>query len=225
MERCRHRQRQRALGACGLEGFAGLPRRPCCRRSRSAGSLKLTASTTSPLAAHGGRLGATSYHFCSIQAQNRGHGARAHRHRLLHGCSAQAHQRRAWASVSTPDATNALYSPSEWPATAAGKAPPSARQTRHSRDARHQHHRLGVGGQGQRFLGAFVDQAAHVFAQGVRRLLQRLRTAGWSPQASSMPTACEPWPGKTNAKFFMPIRMGRQKQAQALIIKRKQLHF
>src|SRR6185369_12860269 len=24
-------------------------------------------------------------------------------------------------------------------------------------------------------------------------------TAGWSPQASNMPTVCEPWPGKTNA--------------------------
>src|SRR4051812_45999017 len=28
-------------------------------------------------------------------------------------------------------------------------------------------------------------------------------TAGWSPQASSMPTACEPWPGKTKANGFM----------------------
>ena len=46
------------------------------------------------------------------------------------------------------------------------------------RHARHQHHRLGVGGQGQRFLGALVDQAAHVFAQGVGRFLQRLRHGG-----------------------------------------------
>src|SRR4051812_7872002 len=29
------------------------------------------------------------------------------------------------------------------------------------------------------------------------------RTAGWSPQASSMPTLCEPWPGKTNANAVM----------------------
>src|SRR5471032_475916 len=28
-------------------------------------------------------------------------------------------------------------------------------------------------------------------------------TAGWSPQASSMPTLCEPWPGKTNANAVM----------------------
>src|ERR1700761_8371270 len=29
------------------------------------------------------------------------------------------------------------------------------------------------------------------------------RTAGWSPQASSMPTLCEPWPGNTNANAVM----------------------
>ena len=28
-------------------------------------------------------------------------------------------------------------------------------------------------------------------------------TAGWSPQASSMPTDCEPWPGKTIANADM----------------------
>lgn len=28
-------------------------------------------------------------------------------------------------------------------------------------------------------------------------------TTGWSPQASSMPTDWEPWPGNTNAKLFM----------------------
>ncbi len=28
------------------------------------------------------------------------------------------------------------------------------------------------------------------------------RTAGWSPQASSMPTDCEPWPGKDECEWF-----------------------
>ncbi len=31
------------------------------------------------------------------------------------------------------------------------------------------------------------------------------RTAGWSPQALSMPTDCEPWPGKTNANEVMAM--------------------
>src|SRR5512145_325277 len=30
-------------------------------------------------------------------------------------------------------------------------------------------------------------------------------TAGWSPQASSMPTDCEPWPGNTKANGFMRV--------------------
>src|SRR3954466_3341035 len=31
------------------------------------------------------------------------------------------------------------------------------------------------------------------------------RTTGSSPHASSMPTACEPWPGNTKANFVMGI--------------------
>ena len=42
---------------------------------------------------------------------------------------------------------------------------------RHTRD---QHHRLGVGGQRQRFLGAFLDQQTNIFAQGIRGFLQGL---------------------------------------------------
>src|SRR3954454_22743017 len=33
-------------------------------------------------------------------------------------------------------------------------------------------------------------------------------TAGWSPQASSMPTACEPCPGKTKANGCIGIGVG-----------------
>ena len=41
----------------------------------------------------------------------------------------------ACASDSTPDATKALYSPKECPATAEGNAPPSERQTRQAATA------------------------------------------------------------------------------------------
>ncbi|MDT4837787.1 hypothetical protein FQZ97_715290 [compost metagenome] len=50
-------------------------------------------------------------------------------------CMACARKRTsgaACASVSTPDATSAEYSPSEWPATTDGVAPPSASQARHA---------------------------------------------------------------------------------------------
>src|SRR4051794_11718943 len=33
-------------------------------------------------------------------------------------------------------------------------------------------------------------------------------TSGWSPQASSMPTDCEPCPGKTKANGFMDFGYG-----------------
>ena len=42
------------------------------------------------------------------------------------------------------------------------------------RHAREQHHRLGVGGQGQRLFGALGNQCAQVFAQGIRGLLHGL---------------------------------------------------
>jgi hypothetical protein len=85
--------------------------------------------TTSPLAA------APPRHSRPSRLRHPGPGWRpwrlAHRHRLLHGLGAQAHQgQRPAASVSAPAATSALYSPSEWPATAAGTTPVSASQAR-----------------------------------------------------------------------------------------------
>src|SRR6185436_19430580 len=35
-------------------------------------------------------------------------------------------------------------------------------------------------------------------------------TSGWSPQASSMPTDCEPWPGNTKANGFMLVSLVRE---------------
>jgi len=42
----------------------------------------------------------------------------------------------------------------------------------------HQHHRLGVGGQGQSLFRAFVDQVGHVFAQCVRGFFQGFAHGG-----------------------------------------------
>src|SRR5437867_8492291 len=36
------------------------------------------------------------------------------------------------------------------------------------------------------------------------------RTAGWSPHASSMPTACDPWPGNTNANAVIATVFGSE---------------
>ncbi len=45
-------------------------------------------------------------------------------------CARKRTSGAACASVSTPEATSAEYSPSEWPATTAGTAPASAIQAR-----------------------------------------------------------------------------------------------
>ena len=121
-------------------------------------------------------------------------------------CMAAARNRTsgaACASVSTPEATSALYSPSEWPATAAGSAPPSARHTRHA----------ATPATSMTGWVLVVRASASFGPSWIRRPMSSprasdascsvSRTAGWSPQASSMPTDWEPWPGKTNANAFM----------------------
>ena len=133
VERRRHRQRQGTLGAAGLEHFAGLfDRFPAAgdhglrriveiHRLHDFGRVRAEA-------AH--RLGTALDHLLRVHAQDGGHRTGAHRHRVLHRLGAKPHQGAASASVSTPEATSAEYSPSEWPATTAGAAPPSARQAR-----------------------------------------------------------------------------------------------
>jgi hypothetical protein len=92
VERRGDSQRQSALGAAGLEQLAGGVSTPALVPAITVclGSLKLTASTTSPLAAR--RIGAACLHGLGVQAEDGGHGTHPHRHRVLHGLGAQAHQ-------------------------------------------------------------------------------------------------------------------------------------
>jgi hypothetical protein len=130
-------------------------------------------------------------HRAAVQAQHGGHRARAHRHRLLHGLGAEAHQRHASASVSAPAATSALYSPSECPATATGSARlrPARRGSRRRRPSAS---RLRVGGELQRSFGPSWIRRRRCPPSAAEASSSVARTAGWSPQASSMPTDCEP---------------------------------
>ncbi len=92
-------------------------------------------------------------------------------------CMACARKRTsgaACASVSTPEATSAEYSPSEWPATTDGRRAAFGAPGAVGGHTRDQHHRLGIGGQAQRFLGALPDQPRQVLAQGIGGFLQRL---------------------------------------------------
>ncbi|MPM90446.1 hypothetical protein SDC9_137567 [bioreactor metagenome] len=66
----------------------------------------------------------------------------------------------------------------------------------------HQHHWLCVGGERQRFLGAFVDQARHVFAQGIGRLAQRLGHHGVVTPAIEHANGLRALAGKYECKDF-----------------------
>ena len=150
-------------------------------------------------------LGAAGDAPVGVQAQDRGHRAGADRHRLLHRLRAKAHQRHRIAPASARRRRPApMYSPSEWPATTAGSAPPSAQPGAIAGDAGDQHHRLRVGRQVQRFLRAFVDQLADVLAQRVGGFAAASRARPDDrPRRRACRPPASPGPGKTNANGFM----------------------
>ena len=163
--------------------------------------------------AHGGRhLGATSYHFWSASSPRMA--AMAPVPTGTACCMAAARRRTsgtAWASVRTRRPPGPSIRPANGrPPPPA--APPSARQAR-QQPRRHQHHRLGVGGQRQRFLGALDARSAPQSSPSVAGFLHSVwRTAGMVAQASSMPTACEPWPGKQSKGFHGENRKINEKR-------------
>ena len=211
MERRRHRQRQRALGAAGLEHLAGL-----VDRGLAAGDHGLRRVVEIDGLHHFGavrrrklrrRLGATAR--SPSQRPCRGWPPWRQCPPAPPAAWPAARKRTsgaACASVSTPAATSAEYSPSEWPATTAGVGAAFGQPGAPGGHAGHQHHGLGVGGQGQRLLGPFADQRGRRLRPAHRTLRAAVSaTAGWSPQASSMPTACEPWPGKDESEGFIVL--------------------
>jgi hypothetical protein len=136
------------------------------------GSLKLAASTTSP-------LGGAARTACRTASASRPRmAAIAPCPTGTASCMAWARRRtsgRASASVSAPAATSALYSPSEWPATASRQAPALGQPGAVAGDARRQHHRLRVGGEVQLFLRASWISAGDVLAERRRGLLAACR--------------------------------------------------
>ena len=120
-------------------------------------------------------------------------------------CGAKAHQRqRVGERQIAPAATSAVYSPSEWPATTAGASRVSRQPGAIAGDAGGQHHRLGVGRSGRAAPSGPRGSAGRRLRRAPSEASSSVcRTAALSPQASSMPTDCEPWPGKTNANGVM----------------------
>ncbi|MOA21722.1 hypothetical protein D3C78_1422290 [compost metagenome] len=110
-------------------------------------------------------------------------------------CMAWARRRTsgaAWASVSTPEATSAEYSPSECPARAAGWAPPSAHQTRHAATAATSITGWVLVVMASASLGPSWISRARSSPIASDASASVWATTGWSCQASSMPTDCDP---------------------------------
>ncbi len=138
-------------------------------------------------------------------------------------CMAAARRRTsgtACARVSASAATRAEYSPSEWPATAAGSAPPSARQARQQATPATSITGWVLVVSASASLGPWAISVPMSSPSASEASCSVSRTAGWSPQASSMPTDCDPWPGKTKATGFMAmaslLEFYWSNQAQAL---------
>ena len=171
MERSRDGQRQRALGTGGLEHLAGLVHTGL--GAGDDGLLGIVEVDGLDGLAHGRRGGGTALaHGGGVQAQDGGHGADAHRHGVLHGLRAEAHQRQGIGQAQRLGGDQGAVLTQRMTGHDGGLQAGLGQPGAVAGDAGGQHHGLGVGGQVQLFLGAVLDQAADVLAQGGRRLLE-----------------------------------------------------
>ena len=177
VERGRHRQAQGPFGASGLEPLAGtLDRRLAASDHRlcrvvEVDCLDHLAGAGLELGCH---QGTARYHATRLHAQNGRHGTRAYRHGVLHGLGTKTHQRRSLGQGQHPGGHQRRI-------LAQGVARHRCRrQAGLSRpnpvrcDSGQQHHRLGVGGEGEHLFGALGNQGCEVLPQRLRGLLHSL---------------------------------------------------
>ncbi len=177
MKRRRDRQRQSALAPASFHSCSGSIHGGlrACNHSLP-GSLKFTASTTSAPPKSAVTWAHTALTFSAWQTQYRGHGTDTHRHRRLHRLPPAGAPGEWLAPGLTPQRRpRRKICPANARPRHRAAAPPSACQTRQAATPADQHHRLGVGGQGQRLLGPWA--------------IRRTRS---SPRASE--ASCTAWP-------------------------------
>ena len=175
MKRRSHGQCQGAFGPCCFELLAG----------QSHGGLAAGDDGLAGVVEIGGlhhlavasgkaalSLVANLHHFGRVQAQHGGHGARAHRHRFLHGLGTKPHQGHGVGQTEgSAGHQRGVLAQGMTRHKVRGRATLGLPHAV-SRDGSHQHHRLGVGGECQLFFGAFMDQLAQVLAERLAGLLQ-----------------------------------------------------
>jgi hypothetical protein len=183
MERRRHRQRQRALGALflgqhagALDARGGTGDHDLRRRIEIDGFDGLQRQL-------GLGLRADRLHVRVRQAQHDGHAALPDRHRFLHRLGTEAHQRQRVLQRERAGGDQRRVFAEAVAGDDVGLAAAGGQPRAVGRDRGGQHHRLGVGGQVQRFLRPFGDQFRHVQAQRLGRLGQRGRDGGVALEA------------------------------------------
>jgi hypothetical protein len=201
MKRRRHRQRQRALGTLCLEHLAGaLHRRLAAGNHGLAGSLKLAASTTSALPGWPKPPASPQRTWRSPSAASMPSTAAiapgAHRHGVLHRLRTKTHQRRRLPPASvTPAGNQRRILTQRMAGHHLRRQPDFGHPDPVGRHAGHQHHRLGVGGQCQRLLGALLDQCTNVFVSAHRKPLPRpARPRDGHPRRRACPPTASPAP-------------------------------
>ena len=203
MERRRHRQRQRALRALGLQHLAG-PVDPGLGAGDDGLLRVVEIHRLDGFAGRGATSAQPARTACGVHAEDRRHRADADRHGLLHRLGAKAHQRQR---IGQSAARRRRPARSIRPANARPRRSAAARSRPARRDSRRCRRSASPAGcwssgraapSGPRGSGGAMSSPSASDASA-----SVCRTAGWSPQASSMPTACEPWPGNTNANVVI----------------------
>ena len=175
MERSRHGQRQSTLGSIGFEHGASLfhsrfgAGNDCLHGIVEVDRLH---NLTRIRGKRGLRLGTPGNHAFSGHTQNSGHCAHAHRHRLLHGGSPKAHQRRGMGQRQHASSHQRRVFTQRMPGHHIGQAPALGQPGTVSGHTGHQHHWLGVGGQRQGFFGALLNELSDIFTQSIGSLGQ-----------------------------------------------------
>ena len=176
MKRCRNRQWQCAFGTVGLQPLAGLFD---CSFAAGNDSLHRVievdgfCNLTAVGAETGRHFNATGNDLGGFHSQDSSHGTGAHRNGALHGVGTKPHQRRGLpqrqhaGSDQRRVLTQRMTCHHRRQCAALGQ--PDAPRS----DTRHQHHRLRIGRQRQRFLRPLMDQPGQIFIQSIRRLRQR----------------------------------------------------
>ena len=181
------------------------PPRPRPRSRPGPGALRLAGAHDLARRAASGQAASTA---AAVEPEDRGHRARADRHRLLHELRrAGAPPRSASSNASAPAATQRRVLAEAVAGHAVRAARPRGHERRRAATLVREQRRLGVGGLLQLRPPAPRSTAARAGSRARRRPRSKTSRAAGSASASArpMPTFCAPWPGNRKASAMRSL--------------------